>query len=320
MTDDELTAGIRSSTLAWVGRQLDVGERVLGVEILHGGITAEMRRLTIGTADADVRHLVLRSYVAPYYLARAAVSLDREVKALLLLRNSDVDAPTLIAVDRTGAECEFPSLLMTCLPGRTILDDPGLEARIPLLASQLVAIHRLRPTARPPVYEALTTADTVIVPPFADPAVWAKAIDMLRKPRPTFDGRFLHRDFQPGNVLFDIGPSSPTDVRLVGVIDWAATSWGPADLDVAHCCTNLALVHGPSWGLRFVDAYQQAGGVLATDPGDRLFWLVRDCLAASEEVPQVSRAWRQAGRTDLTPEIVERRLDDYLNGLLTTRD
>ena len=59
---------------------------------------------------------------------------------------------------------------------------------------------------------------------------------------------------------------------------WAATCWGPADLDVAHCSTILALLHGPAWGPRFAEAYEEAGGVLATAPGERLYWQVRDGL------------------------------------------
>lgn len=317
MTDDELPANLPPAAASWVSWQLEVGEQVLGVQILPGGITAEMRKLTIGTRDGGVRHLVLRTYVEPYYLERAEDSLNREAGALSLLVDTDVVAPALVAVDPTGEECGQPSLLMTFLPGRTILDDRLVETRVPLLAGHLVTIHRLQPTVRPPRYETLTTPDSVIVPKCADRTLWAEAIDMIRKPVPAFDGRFLHRDFQPGNVLFEVSPRSPVDVRLVGVIDWAGTSWGPADLDVAHCCTNLALLHGASWGLRFVDAYQQAGGVLAANPSDRLFWLVRDCLAASEEVQQISRPWRQAGRTELSSDVVEHRLDSYLAGLLT---
>lgn len=287
---------------------------------LPGGITAEMQKLTISTRNETTRHLVLRSYVAPYYLERAEGSLDREAGALSLLEDTDIVAPALVAVDRTGGQCDYPSLLMTYLSGQTILDDQGLEARIPLLAGQLVAIHRLQPAQRPPIYETLTTADTVIVPACANPTTWAAAIDMIRNPTPPFDGQFMHRDFQPGNVLFEVSAGWPAGVRLTGVIDWAGTSWGPADLDVAHCCTNLALLHGPAWGLRFVDAYQEAGGVLAAASGDRLYWLVRDGLAASEEVQQISQAWRQAGRADLTTQAVEERLDAYLTSLMTALD
>ncbi|GAA4834371.1 hypothetical protein GCM10023235_06140 [Kitasatospora terrestris] len=121
----------------------------------------------------------------------------------------------------------------------------------------------------------------------ADAAVWAAAIDVIRRPAPNCNGRFLHRDFQPGNVLFALpteDPAGAAGARITGVVDWAVASWGPADLDVAHCSTSLALLHGPAWGLRFTEAYQEAGGVLAATADERLYWQVREPLAFSEEV------------------------------------
>jgi aminoglycoside phosphotransferase (APT) family kinase protein len=179
-----------------------------------------------------------------------------------------------------------------------------------------VAIHALRPAERPREYVALTTADTVVTPKGADAAAWAAAIDVIRRPAPPYEGRFLHRDFQPGNVLFDVPPPQPAGARITGVVDWAATSWGPADLDVAHCSTNLALLHGPAWGLRFAEAYQEAGGLLAAAASERLYWQVRDGLACSEEVQSVARPWREAGRTELTTRAVEERLDAYVTALM----
>ncbi|MFF1845428.1 phosphotransferase family protein [Streptomyces sp. NPDC058217] len=311
MTNHDEAVAVRPLALAWVSRHLEVGERVVRTGALHGGITAEMRRLTIGTRDGGTRDLVLRTFVD---VEHADDWLNREAGALTLLPGTGVPAPGL--VDPTAAHCEYPSLLMTHLAGRTVLDDEGLETRVPLLARQLVAIHALRPTERPREYVALTTADTVVTPKGADAAVWASAIDVIRKPAPPCEGRFLHRDFHPGNVLFDVPPSRPAGARITGVVDWAATSWGPADLDVAHCCTNLALLHGPAWGLRFAEAYEEAGGVLATAASERLYWRVRDGLAFSEEVQLVSQPWREAGRTELTTRAVEERLDAYVTALM----
>lgn len=316
MTNHDEVAAVRPLTLAWVSRHLQVGERVVRIDALHGGITAEMRRLTIGTRDGGTRDLVLRTFVDPFYVERAEDWLSREAGALTLLEGTDVLAPGLVAVDPTAAHCEYPSLLMTHLAGRTVLDDEGLETRVPLLARQLLAIHALRPAERPREYVTLTTADTVVTPKGADAAAWAAAIDMIRKPAPPYEGRFLHRDFQPGNVLFDVLSSRPAGARITGVVDWAATSWGPADLDVAHCSTNLALLHGPAWGLRFPEAYEEAGGVLAAAASERLYWRVRDGLACSEEAQLVARSWRAAGRTELTRRVVEERLDAYVTALM----
>nr|WP_205857677.1 aminoglycoside phosphotransferase family protein [Phytoactinopolyspora endophytica] len=296
-----------------MSRHLEAGERIVRTEALHGGITAEMRRLAIGTRDGGTRDLVLRTFVN---VEHAEDWLNREAGALTLLTGTDVPAPGLVAVDPTAAHCEYPSLLMTHLAGRAVLDDEGLERRVPLLARQLVAIHALRPAERPREYVALTTADTVVVPKGADGAAWAAAIDVIRKPAPPYAGRFLHRDFHPGNVLFDVPPRRPAGARITGVVDWATTSWGPADLDVAHCSTNLALLHGPAWGLRFAEAYEEAGGVLAAAASERLYWRVRDGLAFSEEVHSASQPWREAGRTELTTRTVEQRLDAYVTALM----
>ncbi|MFH9865264.1 phosphotransferase family protein [Streptomyces lydicus] len=315
MTNHDEAAAVRPLTLAWVSRHLEVGERIVKTEALHGGITAEIRRLTVGTRDGNTRDLVLRTFVN---VEHAEDWLNREADALTLLTGTGVPAPGLVAVDPTAAHCEYPSLLRTHLAGRTVLDDEGVETRVPLLARQLVAIHALRPAVRPRGYVTLTTADTVVTPKGADAAAWAAAIDVIRRPAPPYEGRFLHRDFQPGNVLFDVGPSRPADARITGVVDWAATSWGPADLDVAHCSTNLALLHGPSWGLRFSEAYEEAGGVLAAAANERLYWQVRDGLACSEEVQQVAKTWREAGRPELTTRTVEQRLNAYVTALMDT--
>ncbi|MGW5449820.1 phosphotransferase family protein [Streptomyces asiaticus] len=292
---------------------LEVGERVVRAEALHGGITAEMRRLSIGTRDGGTRHLVLRTFVDEEH---AEDWLNREAGALTLLAGTGVPAPGLVAVDPTAVHCEYPSLLMTHLAGRTVLDDEGLETRVPLLAHQLVAVHALRPAVRPREYVAWTTADTVVVPKGADAAVWAAAIDVIRRPAPPYEGRFLHRDFQPGNVLFDVLPPRSAGTRITGVVDWAAASWGPADLDVAHCSANLALLHGPAWGLRFAEAYEEAGGVLAAAASERLYWRVRDGLAISEDVRLLSQSWREAGRKELTTRAAEERLDAYVTALM----
>ncbi|MEV7085134.1 phosphotransferase [Streptomyces sp. NPDC093085] len=294
--------------------RLAPGERVTGAETLHGGITADMRKLTIRTRDGGTRALVLRSYVG---VPDAEESLARMADALTRLAGTAVPAPGLVAADPKAAHCAYPSLLMTHLPGRTFLTDEGLPARVPLLARQLVAIHALRPDRRLSEYVAYTTPDTVVTPRDADPAVWGAAVDLLRRtPEPPYEGRFMHRDFHPGNVLFEEAPAAPEGVRITGVVDWAQCCRGPADRDVAHCSTNLALLHGRDWGLRFAEAYEAAGGVLAATASERRYWRVRDALSFSEDLSEAARPWREAGRTELTTRAVEDRLNAYLTALM----
>jgi aminoglycoside phosphotransferase (APT) family kinase protein len=76
---------------------------------------------------------------------------------------------------------------------------------------------------------------------------------LLRTDPPEFEPRFIHRDFQPRNVLWSAG-------RVSGVVDWVEASIGPAWLDVAHCCTNIAMVHGNEAGDLFATAYIERTG------------------------------------------------------------
>jgi aminoglycoside phosphotransferase len=119
-----------------------------------------MRRLTIGTRDGGCRDLVLQTFVDPYFVEHAEDLLNREADALALLTGTDVPAAGPVAADATATHCEYPSLLMTRLPGRTVLASDGLEARLPLLARQLVTIHALRPADRPQEYNVRFALDS----------------------------------------------------------------------------------------------------------------------------------------------------------------
>jgi aminoglycoside phosphotransferase (APT) family kinase protein len=306
-----------AATRAWVRGQLGDGERLEGAERLLGGWTSTMRRLRVtGPAGAE-RTLVLRSFVEPFYLRHAAGLLTREARMLRLLAPvGAVPVAELLAVDPDAEHCDHPSLLMSLLPGRVRLEEDRAGRRAALLAEQLVRIHRLAVPEgeRPRAYQAWTAPERVRLPGTTDrPDVWRRAVDVIRRDPPAHRACFLHRDFHPGNVLFT---GEAEDLRVSGVVDWVETSWGPADLDVAHCSTTLALLHGPDEGLRFADRYAAAGGRLAEDPADHLYWRMLDALAFAPDAEKVAVPWRELGRTDLTARRVARRLEDYLEALL----
>jgi aminoglycoside phosphotransferase (APT) family kinase protein len=246
---------------------LDIGDRrwlaeVTGAaprhtEPLSGGVTS----LMLAVDD----RLVLRRINREPWLTHAAELIGREAETLTLLADTPVPAPRLIAH-------AAPRLLMARLPGRVRLADPPLAA----LAQTLVTIHRV--DARPRPYESWVTATEP--PEWGDHALWAWALDAVSGPAPEHDPCFLHRDYHAGNVLFDGG-------EVVGVVDWVETSYGPADLDVARCCTNLAL----RTGLDAVDAfraeYVRAGGTLSGE----LYWALLD-VVGMVDAPTMTPAWR----------------------------
>jgi aminoglycoside phosphotransferase (APT) family kinase protein len=302
------------ATRAWVEKGLSEAERIEDVARLRGGWTSEMRRLDICGRDGR-RSLVLRSFVKPFYVRHAEGLLTREAAVLRLLGSTDVPAARLVAVDPTARYCDHPSLLMSLLPGTVRLGDEGTDRRAELLAHQLLRIHRLPVTAeaRPRAYQAWTSPERVSPPDDTDqPELWQRAVDVIRREPPEYRACFLHRDFHPGNVLFT---GDGDGLRISGVVDWVETSWGPADLDVAHCSTALALLHGVSAGMHFADRYVAAGGTLAEGRAAHLYWRLLDALAFAPDAEKVAVPWREVGRADLTPTLLTRRLEGYLQAL-----
>lgn len=273
-----------------------------------------MRRLGVIGPDGR-RKLVLRSFVKPFYARHAEGLLSREAEVLRLLGGTDVPAAALVDVDPTAACCDHPSLLMSLLRGSVRLDDDGVERRVDLLADQLVRIHRIEVSAgtRPRTWQPWTSPERVTPPgSTVRPELWRRAVDVIRRDPPAHEPCFLHRDFHPGNVLFD---GDGDDLRVSGVVDWVETSWGPADLDVAHCSTALALLHGAPVAMTFADRYVAAGGRLAPENAAHLYWRLLDALAFAPDAEKVAVPWRELGRSDLTPALLADRLEAYILAL-----
>ncbi|WP_329121732.1 phosphotransferase family protein [Streptomyces sp. NBC_01465] len=311
LANDEVNDPSWSGTRAWVEEQAGGDCRVEGAERLRGGWSSEMRKLSVA-GEGEPRPLVLRSFVKPFYAQHAEGLLTREADILRLLGPTGIPVAALKGVDATATYCDHPSLLMSLLPGRVRLDTEGAGARNELLARQLVSIHRVGVPAesRPRAYQAWASADAVRVPAStARPELWQRAADVIRRDPPAHRPVFLHRDFHPGNVLFD---GQGERLEITGVVDWVETSWGPADLDVAHCSTALALLYGVPEGMRFADRYAAYGGELSQEPADHLYWRVLDALAYAPDAEKVGVPWRELGRHDLTPALLADRLEAYL--------
>ncbi|WP_406358592.1 phosphotransferase family protein [Streptomyces sp. NBC_00658] len=305
-----------SNTRTWVEKGLREGDRIRAVEPLRGGWTSQMRRLDIEGRDESYS-LVLRSFVRAFFVKHAQGLLTREADVLRLLAHTSVPVASLHGVDAGAEYCDHPSLLMSLLPGRVRLDEEDVERRIELLARQLVDIHELvvPAQAQPRAYQAWTAPERVRLPEKTErPELWRRAVDVIRRDAPPYRPCFLHRDFHPGNVLFT---GRGSGLAVAGVVDWVETSWGPADLDVAHCSTALALLHGARAGMRLAGAYVAAGGRLSEDPTAHLYWRLLDALAFAPDAEKVAVPWRELGRHDLTPAVLTQRLEDYLHELFS---
>jgi aminoglycoside phosphotransferase (APT) family kinase protein len=189
---------------------------------------------------ADGRELVLRRWARPGWEADDPdLTAAREALVLDRLTDAPVPAPELVAVDAEAAACDVPALLMTRVPGAPFSGRPPLG---PLVAA-LAEIHAIDPAGIPP-YRRYYEPDRLAVPSWADDrAVWERAIALAHDEPPALPERFIHRDFHPGNTLWE-------GAALTGIVDWTTGSRGPAAVDLGHLRWNLAL----DFGQRVADA------------------------------------------------------------------
>jgi aminoglycoside phosphotransferase (APT) family kinase protein len=303
------------ATATWLAAVL--GGEVVEAVSLTGGVGSRVTRIR-SSHGADA---VLRRFDRQPYIRLAREFLDREVVALELLRGTGVPAPELLAVDLDGSASGEPSLLMSLLPGS--VDVRRCDAAyLSELATQLVCIHDVTPSDDwPEEYFSWASESKLHVPPWSiDDGLYRDAFAIVRAGPPSYDRRFLHRDFQPGNVLWQ-GDS------LSGIVDWNFAATGPADLDVAHAASNLANWHGVEAALAWRLAYAEAGGVTTDDRDAAAYWQMIDLVGflpeggtggreSGADPAEMPSSWAGLGRKDLTVGLVRSRREDLLRATL----
>jgi aminoglycoside phosphotransferase (APT) family kinase protein len=240
------------------------------------------------TSDAGSQ-LVLRLMTEEPWRRHAGGLLSRESLVQTQVADSDVPAPRSIAVDATGEQAGVPAHLMSYLPGALALDRDD-DAHLEALAALLTGIHAVDPGdgGWPRTYQSWAWPEKRIVPEWSEqPALWRRAFAVLEGEAPAYEPMFLHRDFHPGNVLWE-------GDAVTGVVDWVETSAGPAALDVAHCMTGLALLHGVNAATRFAQHYRRASG---RDEASSAYWWVMDVVGFLPGPQKVTVPWREAGRS-----------------------
>ena len=278
-----------------------IPQAVVEVTAIGGGITNTKWLVRL----ADGESLVLRWSDPAVWGGTGREHVRRETLACQLLADTALPVPRLIASDLDGATAGGPANLMSWLPGRVRLD-PLEPAAITALAQLAVAVHRQPVPAerRPPTFSFRGPSEPK-VPSWARwPGLWRKAIDLRAAGPPPTPHGLLHRDLHLGNILWE-------NDTVTGLIDWAETSWGPPDLDVAHVCSDFAMLHTTADVETFRAAYVRQGGQLDPDPDAARFWVVSDILGFLPDPAHILAAVA-TNRPDLTPGTIRRGLEDLL--------
>lgn len=164
--------------------------------------------------------------------------------------------------------------------------------------------HAVPAGQRPPTFTFRGSARPQ-VPDWARwPCLWRTAIDHWEAGSPPTPHGLLHRDFHLGNTLWQ-------GEAVSGLVDWAETSWGPPDLDVAHACADLAMLHSVADVETFRTAYARQGGQLDPDPAAAAYWVIGDILGFLPDPAHILPGL-ETRRPDLTPVTLRRGLEDLL--------
>ncbi|MDP2328817.1 MAG: aminoglycoside phosphotransferase family protein [Dehalococcoidia bacterium] len=288
--------------LAWVERALGAGTRVTSVRRLRGGTSAAVHLLGVSGAPRGLEAVVLRRFVRTEWLAEEPDVAEREARVLGALRRSGLPVPECLAADVTGSECDVPAVLMTRVPGRIELQPRDLSDYLRQLASFLPALHALGTVEGLPVYRPWFRSRPFEVPAWSRrPDLWLRANELASAPPPDVTPTLIHRDYHPANTLWRYG-------RLSGVTDWVNACNGPPGNDVAHCRVNLSALFGIAAAEEFREAYESVAGV-----SQHPYW---DLLDALDTSPPASGQWNDAGRIDLTNDVLRPRVEAYLEGLV----
>lgn len=288
--------------VSWVEESIGSGAAVTSVRQLKGATSSTLYALQVAQGGTSQPY-VLRLFSNQEWLAEEPDLAEHEAANLLQVATAGIAVPALVANDPTGSRCRLPAILMTCLPGTVVLCPDDLDGWLRQMAEVLIPLHSLDPAGHSWVYTPYNDPASLTVPTWSRyPELWARAIEIVNRPRPQVKERFIHRDYHPNNVLWQDG-------QLSGIVDWPNACRGPAGIDIAWCRVNLKSTHGVAVADRFLDLYcAAAGSSFSYDP----FWDLMVIIEGLPGRPDVYPPWVEFGLTGLTDELMLERSEAYL--------
>ena len=186
---------------------------------------------------------------------------------------------------------------MSRLDGRPVWEPWHRRSWCEQLAETMEIVHDTPLPADASIVEYQPYSQTSYAPPAwaRSPAVWERGRGLPHGPAPSEPSTFVHRDFHPGNVLWQRG-------RLTGLVDWQHACVGPPVVDVGHLRLNLffsdrdlAELFTKTWERLTARTYDPWADVVAiigmldnlraTPPNHRACITIENALAAATVLP-----------------------------------
>ncbi|MGI1805881.1 phosphotransferase family protein [Exiguobacterium sp. TDN 0502] len=273
---------ISSAVLTKILQQL--GQEGAEVEVLKGATSSLVLRVGEG---------ILRIHTNQDWLREEPDLVAHEVFALQAAGDL---APDVLDY-QTDVRDEIPPwLYMTRSPGEIRIDQVN-EQYVERLAQMLAAIHALPVPEARYVYRPYTTERHV--PTWTQhPEKWRQLLAV--EPIESQSIRFIHRDFHPVNVLYELDGTCHT-------IDWVNACVGPIEVDLAHCRLNLALLESIEMADLFLEKYLKQ-----TKRSYDYSWDIQAAFDFGPEAIDVYTGWEAYGRQNLSQDNVRERLEKFV--------
>jgi aminoglycoside phosphotransferase (APT) family kinase protein len=290
---------------AWVLAAVPGARRIHSAVRLHGGLSAHTHLLEVLRLDEPPLEVVLKR-VKPKW-ANPPVAVEADVLRAVAASALPFSVPAPLAQDPLGQYCDLPAILMTRARGQIALSLDDWQSRVRALGRTLAAFHAANVPCPASVeaYEVGRERRDKQVPEGIVTPDWSRVWELVLAR--SFRGTALiHGDYHIGNALFE-------GTELTGVIDWTTARRGPTEFDVSYCRMDLALVLGATAPDIFAAAYEDARGA---ELRELALWDLAASVQAYPDAALWLPGWVDAGRTDLTPELVRARLRDFVTGAL----
>jgi len=284
----------------WLARSLGHAATLTRIVPLAGSTSSSLYRVEATFGQRSVR-AVLRLFTLADWLAREPDLAEHEAAVLAEAERAGLPAPRLIAFARDDAGFGVPAVLMTHIEGSLDLAPSRFRPCLTALAGTLAAIHRHTVPELRWRYRSWTETSRLAVPGWAKQRVaWERAIELKSAGAPAASERFIHRDYHPANLLWR-GRS------VAGVVDWVNGCRGPAEVDVAHCRCNLALMYDADAAEQFLDDYRAHMAGFDIHP----YWDI-DCVLDALPDPTYYEPWRHFGLGAIPQPLLRMRLEEHL--------
>lgn len=297
-------------SIRWVEAIIKNPVETAGIKKLQGGTSSLVFEIPF-KAKEQQENLILRLFHKKDWLAMEPDLARHEAGSLQQAASTPMPSPEVIAFDETGEKCGMPAVLMTKLPGDTIFQPSDMDDWLDKMAECLTRIHQQK--AENFGYEYFSYNDALrlekpLWSKFQDD--WMRAFYIAAGVRPRVEYCFIHRDYHPGNILWQNG-------EISGVVDWVNACRGPVGVDIGHCRVNLTQLYGLTAADKFLEAYiKYADDSFRYDP----YWDLLSLTDTLDGPPKVYGGWTALGMTGLSDELIRHRLDEYLLSLLERFD